>query len=243
MIAKELRMRGQTRAAGFTLVEALVATLLMAMILSALATVTAQWLPNWNRGFARVQGIGIAAIAVERLVADISAAEFVPPNRKTDSPLFEGTEQSIVFVRSSIGPNIRAGLDVVQISESADGQGPVLVRSRAPFAPGSGSVDQYLFANPVVLLRAPYRLTFSYAGKDGLWKSSWHDASILPSTVRLTISDSATGRALPISTVALVRAELPAECASGSECDDSEAKQNSELQTQADGDRSVMQSK
>lgn len=39
-------MRGRTRVAGFTLIEALVATLLMAMILSALATVTAQWLPN-----------------------------------------------------------------------------------------------------------------------------------------------------------------------------------------------------
>lgn len=31
---------------GFTLIEALVATLLMSIILTALATVTAQWLPN-----------------------------------------------------------------------------------------------------------------------------------------------------------------------------------------------------
>ena len=32
--------------AGFTLLEAVIATALMAMILAALATVTRQWLPN-----------------------------------------------------------------------------------------------------------------------------------------------------------------------------------------------------
>ena len=43
--------RRRSRIAGFTLVEAMVATALMGMILAAIATVTAQWLPNWNRGF------------------------------------------------------------------------------------------------------------------------------------------------------------------------------------------------
>ena len=71
------RWRRRLRTAGFTLVEALVAMLLMAMILTALATVTAQWLPNWNRGFVRVQRLQLLAIAVERLVADFAAAEFV----------------------------------------------------------------------------------------------------------------------------------------------------------------------
>ncbi len=71
----------------------------MGMILAALATVTAQWLPNWNRGFVRVQRTELLAIAIERLAADFAAAEFVSPNRKTDHPLFEGTELSATFVR------------------------------------------------------------------------------------------------------------------------------------------------
>ena len=37
------RAAARSRTAGFTLVEALVATLLMSIILAALATVTAQW--------------------------------------------------------------------------------------------------------------------------------------------------------------------------------------------------------
>jgi general secretion pathway protein J len=211
----------RSRKAGFTLVEALVATLLMGMVLAALATVTVQWLPNWNRGFARVQRTELLAIAIERLAADFAAVEFVPPNRKTDHPLFEGTELSATFVRSAVGPNTRCCLDVVRISETADRQGPVTVRARATFTPGSGSIDQIFFGDPVVLLRSPYRLSFAYAGKDGVWKGSWHDASTLPSAVRLTVRDAATDRALPVSTVAVVHADLPAECVSANDdCDE-----------------------
>ena len=65
------------RIAGFTLVEALLATALMGAILAAIATVTAQWLPNWNRGFERVQRVELLALGLERIVADLAAAEFV----------------------------------------------------------------------------------------------------------------------------------------------------------------------
>jgi general secretion pathway protein J len=222
----------RSNTAGFTLVEALVATLLMSMILAALATVTAQWLPNWNRGFVRVQRTELLAIAFERLAADFAAAEFVPPNRKTDHPLFEGTELSATFVRSAIGPNTRSGLEVVRISESADRQGPIVVRSKAAFAPGSGSIDHIFFTDPVVLLRAPYRLSFAYAGKDGVWRGSWHDAATLPSAVRLSIRDAATDRVLPVSTVAVVHADLPAECASSADdCDEPGQKKKNETQS------------
>ena len=210
-------MRDPARAhcgtAGFTLVEALVATVLMGMILTALATVTAQWLPNWNRGFARVQRAELLDFALERMIADLAAIEFVAPNRKSTQPLFEGSELAVTFVRSAFGPNARGGLEIVRIVETADRQGLALVRTRAPFAPVATSTDQLLFADPVVLLRAPYRVTFSYAGPDRVWNSSWLGAKELPAAVRLIIRDAATGRTLPISTVALIHNQLPAECA------------------------------
>ena len=40
---------------GFTLIETLVALALTGLVLSALASITAQWLPNWNRGVDRIQ--------------------------------------------------------------------------------------------------------------------------------------------------------------------------------------------
>ncbi len=82
--------RGRTRRhsgiAGFTMVEALLATALMGVILSALATVTAQWLPNWNRGFSRVQQTEHLALGLERVVADLAAAEFVSVGREIPQP-------------------------------------------------------------------------------------------------------------------------------------------------------------
>jgi len=61
--------RNSTTIAGFTLLEALVATALMGMILAALATITAQWLPNWNRGIVRVQRDDLVALGLDRLIA------------------------------------------------------------------------------------------------------------------------------------------------------------------------------
>ena len=91
--------------AGFTLIEVLMATLLMTVILGALATVTAQWLPNWNRGMARVQRAERLAIGLERIAADLSVAEMMPINADARAPLFEGAELSVTFVRTAVGPN------------------------------------------------------------------------------------------------------------------------------------------
>ena len=85
-----------------------------------------------------------------------------------------------------------------------------------------------------MLLRAPYRLSFAYADKDGVWTGSWHDAATLPSAVRLSIRDAATDRVLPVSTVAVVRANLPAECANlADDCDDPGQKKKNDAQPQS----------
>jgi len=207
------RRRQRHTIAGFTLVEVLVATLLMGMILAALATVTAQWLPGWDHGVSRLQRTELLSVSLERLTEDLAAAEFIARNRKSAHPVFDGSELSVTFVRSAIGPNARGGLEVVRISETADQNGPLVVRIRAPFAPGETALDHLNFSDPVVLLRAPYRLTFAYAGRDKVWKSNWHDEELLPQAVRLTIRDAATDRALAVSSALTVHAELPADCA------------------------------
>jgi general secretion pathway protein J len=202
---------------GFTLIEALAATALMGVVLGALATIAGQWLPNWNRGIARVQRSELVSIAVNRLVADLGASEFVPPNRDTKVPLFEGTESAVTLVRSVIGPNLRPGLEIVRIAETSEGGGTVLVRSTTPFAPlapNVTSVRQIAFGNPVALLRDPYRVAFAYAGRDGSWKTTWQNASELPAAIRMTILDAVSRRTLSISTTALVHVQIPAACAS-----------------------------
>ncbi len=176
--------------AGFTLVEVLLATLLMTVILAALATVTAQWLPNWNRGMARVQ-------RAERLDAK--------------TPLFEGSELAVTFLRTAVGPNARPGLEIIRLIEKADSQGLAMVRERAPFAP-MPSDAQIRFADQVVLIRSPLRVSFSYAGPDQVWQPDWLGKTQLPDMVRVTVRDSATGQVLAVSRAATVHVNAPAEC-------------------------------
>ncbi|MBI3703033.1 MAG: prepilin-type N-terminal cleavage/methylation domain-containing protein [Rhizobiales bacterium] len=202
--------------AGFSLFEMLVALVLMVGILAALASVTAQWLPNWNRGFAHVQRAELLGLGLERLVADLSAAEFVTANGKAKQPLFEGDELAVRFVRTAIGPNTRPGLEVVSISTMSDNRGLALVRARRPFAPLAVNAklrDLANFSDPVVFMRAPYRAIFSYAGPDHVWRNDWRDADQLPVAIRVSVRDAATQRTLAVSTATVLRVGAPAECA------------------------------
>jgi general secretion pathway protein J len=205
---------------GFTLIETLVALALTGLVLSALANITSQWLPNWNRGMDRIQRSESLGLGLQRIAADLAAAEYVPANRELRQPLFEGSELSVTFVRTAFGPNARPGLEVVRIGETTDRQELVSVRSRAPFAPlqpATSLSEQLRFGDPVVLLRAPFRLSFSYAGPDRVWKSSWHEADKLPAAIMLTVRDAATERVLSVSTVASIHAEAPAVDSNGTE--------------------------
>src|ERR1700726_2434316 len=120
---------------GFTLIETLVAMALMGLVLSALASITAQWLPNWNRGVDRIQRSEVIGIALQRIGADLAAAEYVPANRDSRRPLFYGTELSVIFVRTAVGPTAGPGLDVVRLGETTERREFVTVRWRARFTP------------------------------------------------------------------------------------------------------------
>ncbi len=194
--------------AGFTMMETLLAVLLMGIILAALATITSQWLRNWDRGLDRVQGVDLLAAGIDRLVADLSSAEFVSPGAD-DNPIFEGSENGVTFVRTPIGPNSFGGLEVVRIAEATDSRGTALVRTTAAFRPG-GSGNSYDFANPVVLVRAPYRISFSYSGADLNARSTWQRGPRLPRTVTISMRG---GPSLATATTVTIRAELPARCA------------------------------
>lgn len=206
--------RRRKHIAGFTLVEAMLATALMGAILAAIATVTAQWLPNWNRSFARVQRVELLAVGIERIIADLAAAEFVTATPETRLPVFDGTELSVTFLRTALGPNTRPGLELVRIAEVRVENALAMVRTRARFMPigRDGFNPQQAPADPVVLVRAPYRVTFSYAGPDRVWRNVWRGQDKLPSAIRVQLRDAATDRTLTVSTATLVHADMPAEC-------------------------------
>jgi general secretion pathway protein J len=206
---------------GFTLIEALVSTVLMVMILGALAAVTAQWMPNWDRGFSHVQQTEVTAGGLERIMADLTAAEFIPPTGDAKGPLFDGRALSVIFVRSALGPNTLPGLEFVRMGETVDQRGFAMVRMRAPYVPlAAPAFDQVKFSDPVVLVRAPYRVSFAYAGPDRIWRDTWRGADRLPVAVRVTLRDAASAEPLAISTASIVHVDAPADCVKNSKsCD------------------------
>jgi general secretion pathway protein J len=203
---------------GFTLLEALVAVALMGVLLATLSTVTAQWMPGWKAGFDRVQRADLLGLGLDRIVADLAAAEFVSPGGENARPLFDGTPSSVTFVRSAIGPNASAGLEIIRFAETDDARGRVLVRDRVAFVPVTAeAIDagELEFTNPIVLVRPPFHVTFAFAGPDRIWQETWQDAIQLPNAVRVTVRNAVTDQILPVSTATLLNVNAPAECVRG----------------------------
>jgi general secretion pathway protein J len=197
---------------GFTLIEALLGILLVGIILGALSTVTGQWLPNWNRGMLGLQRVERIAVSLQRMLSDVSGAEMVPSELDTKTVLFDGTQHAIIFARTSVGPNAKPGLEIVRLSENVEDQGLAMIRQHAAFAPMPPG-SSVRFADPVVLIRNPYRVYFSYAGPDGVWQQDWRAQPQLPQRIQISIRDTSTGRRLSFSEASLVHVNAPAECA------------------------------
>ena len=162
----------------------------------------------------RVQGNEQVALGLERLGADLAAAEFISSGTDT-RPVFDGTDRSITFVRTALGPNAGPGLDLVRIAEIDTENGPQLLRTRSPFIPNAfgNAMRQQSSYDPVVLLRMPYRLAFAYAGPSRTWQPTWRSQYQLPAAIKVTLVNTSR-RDVPLLTTTIpVHAKLPVECA------------------------------
>jgi general secretion pathway protein J len=202
------------RVAGFSLIEAMATLALTATIILALSSVAGQWLPNWRRGFVDLQRADLLGGGLERLVNDLSAAEYVTRSAGARGPLFEGDASSVMFVRSAIGPDAYPHLEVVRMAEIKEDRGLAMVRTRARFAPTApqqptAPAEPIAFGDPVTLIRAPFHISFAYAGPDRVWLPSWKGREQLPDAVRISVRDTVANRVLAASTVARIRVTAP----------------------------------
>jgi general secretion pathway protein J len=200
--------------AGFSLIEAMATLALTATVILALSSVAGQWLPNWRRGFVDLQRADLLGDGLERLVDDLSAAEYVTRSAGAAAPLFEGDASSVMFVRSAIGPDAYPHLEVVRLAEVKEDRGLAMVRTRARFAPTApkppgAQAQPIAFGDPVTLIRPPFHISFAYAGPDRLWLPSWKGQEQLPESIRISVRDTVANRVLAASTVARLRVTSP----------------------------------
>jgi general secretion pathway protein J len=92
-------------------------------------------MPNWHRGFGRVQRLETLDVGLQRVVSDLEAAEFVTANNASKAPIFLGEAKSVTIVRRANAPGTTPHLEFVRLAETVDERGFALVRSHAPFKP------------------------------------------------------------------------------------------------------------
>jgi general secretion pathway protein J len=189
----------QSRNAGFTLLEMMLALALTGVMVSAIAVFAGQWMTSWRAGFAQLQATDLLSLGLERLSADISAAQYGGVNSGQEPTLFLGDAKSLIFIRRSPAPDTLGRLEVVRIAQTSDARGAALIRSRAPYfplAPGTPVVG-LRFADPVAIVRAPFVISFAYADAGRVWRDSWGLEKALPAAVRVTVRT--VGRAEVVS--------------------------------------------
>jgi general secretion pathway protein J len=183
---------------GFTLLEALASVAVVGLVLMAIGAVAGEWLPHWRHGFAAAENADLIAQALDRMAADLAAAEYAHLDPETDTPLFRGAVDAVAFVRSSSGPGASPGLEVIRIGAVSTPKGVETQRAHTKFAPGAIGA----FRDGATLLRPPFRLALAYAGPDGHWLASWSGGKTLPRAVRLTVS-GANGDTVASSAVSM----------------------------------------
>ncbi len=181
--------RSREAEAGFTLLEALASVAITAAILTALAGIAGQWLPNWRHGFATLQNADLVGLALDRIIEDVASAEYAQFEGDKGAPIFRGERDAVTFVRQAIGPDAGPRLEIVRIRETQTQQGLELQRSHASFAPGAIGG----FRDATTLLHPPFRLAFAYAGPDGQWRANWSGGDKLPRVVRLSVEREGGG--------------------------------------------------
>jgi len=180
---RALRDKPRAPEDGFSLLEALAAVAVTAAALAGLTAIAGQWLPNWRHGFIALQATDLVGLALDRIVEDVSSAEYARMDADPGAPLFHGEARAVTFVRQAIGPFAGPRLEIVRIGEVKTQAGIKVERTHASFAPGSLGA----FRDPATLLQPPLCLVFAYAGADRQWRPQWEGAARLPYAVRLTV--------------------------------------------------------
>ena len=150
-------------------------------------------------------------------MADVAAAQFISPNAAVKRPVFDGTELSVILVRSAVGPNAQPGLEYVRFAEIASERGPVLVRASAPFVPvePDASVDprdEVLRAGRAGAAAVP-RAASPIRGRTASGSRPGRPPTELPSAIRVTVRNAVSGEVLTVSSAVKVHVTAPALCA------------------------------
>jgi general secretion pathway protein J len=206
---------------GFTLIEMVVALVVLATALILAATAFRVLSGSAMIGARAIERTEMLARGFDALRQDLNRLErVVIPGNGAPKYDFEGTASRLSFVLTEPSFPTAAGSYRITYTIQRSGVRARLSRQREPYDPGRTRDDGRLPRHDeydVVLIDGPFDLSFSYfssSGQEGNWDSSWRQARRLPLLVRLNIGqkDGARTRISPL--VAGLRIDAEAGCIS-----------------------------
>jgi general secretion pathway protein J len=213
--------RGQD---GFTLVEALAALAITAVIIAATGALVHNVAFGFDKGTRSVNEGERLILAVERLTDDFSSARFVQWGRRNSLELaFVGDARNdehpatLTFVSAKSGVDTEAGDEIVNLTVEQDVDRSRLVRRRAPWFGTRTRFEEIRFSDPVVLLEGKFAIAFAFGQVTPKatisWSDAWEGQQALPRFVRLIFRDQNARENTASGTEFAIRANMPATCA------------------------------
>jgi prepilin-type N-terminal cleavage/methylation domain-containing protein len=193
-------------AAGFTLIETVVALVLTGVLLSGLSSIVGTSLKRWDAGTHRVQDVETLVLAANRIADDIAATIALPEMPLHPVPLFKGGERQLTLIRQAGSPGDQ-GLEFVQMTASTSG-GLLRIRGTAARLTSLMNVSS---SDPTLLLPPDFGVTFAYGGSDMIWQRDW-TGDTLPSVVQITVARQAQFPADAWIFTVPLRTMWPASC-------------------------------
>ena len=197
-------LRCNRRSAGFTLVELMVALLLLALISGVLYGSLSLSANSWDRGEAKADQASDMRQTAEFLRQALGAEHPLRLHKAVDQPLyFAGASDSLAFAGATPG-RVGGGIYYFRIALAASGQSSKLVLSRTIPDYTALKPPSFDTADASVLAEGVAQLKFSYFGRDPdandvvdpTWRDHWDDPQILPLLIRMDVK-TAQGTSWP----------------------------------------------
>src|ERR1700737_858267 len=208
---------------GFTLVEALAALAIAAVIIAATSALVHNVALHFDHGTRGVSEGERLILAVERLAADIGSARFVTRMSEGSAALaFIGEPATaaqparMIFVSAGGVAANASGEEVVSLTTEQDEDVARLVRRRAPWLGPRTRFEDIRLQDPVVLLEGKFYMSFAFGrlSQDNAlaWSDDWR-GQVMPRFVQLKLRDRVTGADLLTGAEFVIRADASAGCA------------------------------
>ena len=177
------------RQAGFTLVELVVALVVIAVTLALALTGLRLLGRSGERGAHLIARHDMLSRGADILRRDIERLERVVRRRERDAEfVFSGDERGLAFVLIEPPVPSKPGPYFVVYSITGGDQGSTLVRSRAPFDAAAKEFRRLRTDDDVTVLEVPHSLRFAYQERNDRqerWIPRWLDHRRLPALIKL----------------------------------------------------------